>query len=295
MQLSINKNKKELKMHGSEDFPILISREEIFDYEGCAFSWHWHPEIEITYIMEGNLNYQINNQRFRLQSGDVLFGNINTLHRGFHENGENCKYISITFLPTLLFGNAQNRLYENYIKPIIFNLQLPAIYFPVADKQNTLTSDIIMQIIRLHDAPTPFTDYDILIHLQQLWRFIAENYRIYECLTKSPLDYEKIRIILNYIEDSYSMPITLSDISRQVHLCESECCRMFKRYMNTTIFSFLQNYRIERSLEFLSDNACSIDTVAGLVGFQDSNYYSKTFKKLKGKSPREFRKATVLK
>ena len=59
--------------------------------------------------------------------------------------------------------------------------------------------------------------------------------------------------------------------------------------MNTTLFAFLQEYRIERSLEYLNTKE-SISTIAEKTGFSDSNYYSKVFSKIKGCSPREYRK-----
>ena len=92
-----------------------------------------------------------------------------------------------------------------------------------------------------------------------------------------------------YIEQNYSNQITLHDIAGHIHLCESECTRLFKRHMNTTLFSYLQEYRIERSLEYLSSNT-SIKTVAEKAGFDDPNYYSKVFSRVKGCSPREYRK-----
>ncbi|MFR5151004.1 MAG: helix-turn-helix transcriptional regulator [Ruminococcus sp.] len=73
-----------------------------------------------------------------------------------------------------------------------------------------------------------------------------------------------------------------------MHLCESECTRLFKRHMNTTLFAFLQEYRIERSLEFLQDDQ-PVSAVADKAGFSDPNYYSKVFAKIKGCSPREYR------
>ena len=57
--------------------------------------------------------------------------------------------------------------------------------------------------------------------------------------------------------------------------------------MHTTLFTFLQKYRIEQSLEFLKAGE-PVSVVAGKVGFSDSNYYSKVFAKVKGCSPREY-------
>ena len=59
--------------------------------------------------------------------------------------------------------------------------------------------------------------------------------------------------------------------------------------MNVTLFSFIQEYRIERSLEYLNGGE-TISDIAGKVGFADPNYYSKVFAKIKGCSPREYRK-----
>jgi len=59
--------------------------------------------------------------------------------------------------------------------------------------------------------------------------------------------------------------------------------------MNTTLFAFLKEYRIERSLEYLNTKE-SISNIAEKTGFSDSNYYTKVFSKIKGCSPREYRK-----
>ena len=61
--------------------------------------------------------------------------------------------------------------------------------------------------------------------------------------------------------------------------------------MNTNLFTYLQEYRIERSLEDLCKGK-TISAAAEKAGFSDSNYYSKVFAKVKGCSPREYRNAS---
>ena len=41
-------SQKELKKHGSDEFPLLVSYEKLSGYKSGSFLWHWHPEIEIT-------------------------------------------------------------------------------------------------------------------------------------------------------------------------------------------------------------------------------------------------------
>ena len=90
----------------------------------------------------------------------------------------------------------------------------------------------------------------------------------------------------NYLEHNYMNKIQMKDIAEEIHLCESECSRLFKRYMNVSLFTFLQEYRVERSLEFLLSSDDSIMEVAQKSGFTDSNYYAKVFSRVKAAARR---------
>lgn len=87
-----------IKNHGDVSFPILVSHESITSYELNTFSWHWHPEIELTLIEEGEMMYQINGHEMHVQKGDLLFSNCNALHSGHSIDGRACYYWSITFV-----------------------------------------------------------------------------------------------------------------------------------------------------------------------------------------------------
>ena len=38
-------SQKELKKHGSDEFPLLVSYEKLSGYKSGSFLWHWHPEM----------------------------------------------------------------------------------------------------------------------------------------------------------------------------------------------------------------------------------------------------------
>ena len=109
----------------------------------------------------------------------------------------------------------------------------------------------------------------------------------------SKLERNRMREIMDYLEHNYMNKIQMKDIAEEIHLCESECSRLFKRYMNVSLFTFLQEYRVERSLEFLLSSGDSIMEVALKSGFTDSNYYAKVFSRIKGCSPQKYRKQNV--
>ena len=290
MQIVTNQFQKELKQHGSGHFPFLVSYQKLSEYESGSFMWHWHPEIEITYVRKGTMCYKVNNLVYHLKEGDIVFNNSGALHSGTMENQEDCTYIPITFDPRLIYGFFQSTINSKYVDPVIQDSMLPAICIDQSEPWHKPFREYLLRIIDLDEKKPDFYELDITICLQSIWRLLLEHIT-YEpqASRENSLEYDRIKKILSYIEENYQNKITLNDIAGHIHLCESECTRLFKRHMNTTLFAFLQEYRIERSLEFLQADQ-PVSAVADKAGFSDPNYYSKVFAKIKGCSPREYQK-----
>ena len=289
MQIITNQFQKELKQHGNEQFPFLVSYQKLSEYESGSFMWHWHPEIEITYVQKGTMCYKVNHMVYHLKEGDIVFNNSGALHSGTMENQKDCAYIPVTFDSRLIYGFFQSTVNSKYVDPVIQDSMLPAICIDQSEPWHKPFREYLLRIIDLDEKKPDFYELDITICLQSMWRLLLEHIT-YEpqASRENSLDYDRIKKILSYIEENYQNKITLNDIAGHIHLCESECTRLFKRHMNTTLFAFLQEYRIERSLEFLQDDQ-PVSAVADKAGFSDPNYYSKVFAKIKGCSPREYR------
>ena len=289
MQIITNQFQKELKQHGNEQFPFLVSYQKLSEYESGSFMWHWHPEIEITYVQKGTMCYKVNHMVYHLKEGDIVFNNSGALHSGTMENQKACAYIPVTFDSRLIYGFFQSTVNSKYVDPVIQDSMLPAICIDQSEPWHKPFRKYLLRIIDLDEKKPDFYELDITICLQSMWRLLLEHIT-YEpqASRENSLEYDRIKKILSYIEENYQNKITLNDIAGHIHLCESECTRLFKRHMNTTLFAFLQEYRIERSLEFLQDDQ-PVSAVADKAGFSDPNYYSKVFAKIKGCSPREYR------
>ncbi|MBO5144657.1 MAG: helix-turn-helix transcriptional regulator [Lachnospiraceae bacterium] len=295
MQIVTNQFQKEIKQHGSDGFPFLVSHERLSKYEAGSFLWHWHPEIEITFIESGQMLYKVNQLAFHLKTGDMLFGNANTLHAGEMKNQQDCEYISITFSPRLIYGFYQSSICLKYVEPLTQDLSLSAIHLDYTQEWHTVFAALIKEMIALYENQQNFYELEISIRLQSLWKLILEHYTpANNASAHDKRDYDRIREIMNYVEQHFHEKITLEDISAHLHLCESECSRLFKRYMNLSLFSFLQEYRVERSLEYLADRNETVSGAAEKCGFADSNYYAKVFAKIKGISPSAYRKKLMV-
>lgn len=291
MRLQIDREQKEIKRHGSYEFPVLVSYERLSSFDTGEFPWHWHPEIELTLVMEGEIIYQANDSLYHLKAGEGLFCNTNVLHSGHGNGSTDCSYLSVTFHPRLLYGYSSSVMQTKYMNHILKSPSLASIHL-VSEKdwQRRILEGI--EKIRLLNREHPVSEeLKIQIVLLQIWQELYEHVEISETgFAENGRDTERIRRIMEYIQAHYAEKITLEELAEQIHLCRSESCRLFKRYMKESMFDYLLDYRIERSLELLRRPELDVTQIAGQTGFTSPGYFSKIFKRKMGCTPLEYRK-----
>jgi len=98
---------------------------------------------------------------------------------------------------------------------------------------------------------------------------------------------------VEYIEKNYSRKVCISEISNFIGIDRSYLYSTFKQHLNISPQEFLINYRMNKACELMSNKALFIGDIARSVGYEDQLLFSKEFKKLKGFSPREYRKLYI--
>jgi two-component system, response regulator YesN len=99
-----------------------------------------------------------------------------------------------------------------------------------------------------------------------------------------------IRNVLNYIDFNLSQQITLSILADYFHISPPYLSKVFKKEMNTTLTNYITDRKIHESLRILTSTNMQIQEIASFVGIPDYNYYTKTFKKIIGCTPSQYRK-----
>jgi len=98
-----------------------------------------------------------------------------------------------------------------------------------------------------------------------------------------------------YMEEHYAEDISLADIAGYVYLSASYVSRIYKKMCGINIIERLQQIRIRKSRELLSETNIKVQDVALSVGFNSPRYFCSVFKKNTGYTPQEYReKYTVL-
>ncbi len=116
----------------------------------------------------------------------------------------------------------------------------------------------------------------------------CKNY--YANIHQTNMEDPTIFLIKEYIGKNYSnIHLSLKDISSYVHLSVSYMCTFFKTQTGTTLNQYITDYRMETAKQLLEDARNPIADISTLVGYSNSNYFGKSFKKYTGFSPSQFR------
>lgn len=100
----------------------------------------------------------------------------------------------------------------------------------------------------------------------------------------------KVREIIDYIQKNYSdKNLSVKSISVSVCLSLNYMCCMFKKNTGKTINQYIMENRIKVACELLKGNNIKLYEIADKVGFEDSNYFTRLFKKKMGRTPSSYR------
>jgi AraC-like DNA-binding protein len=98
----------------------------------------------------------------------------------------------------------------------------------------------------------------------------------------------RIAETLSYMEHHYAERVLMKDLVRIAHMSESSLLRTFRRALGLTPIAYLIHVRIRRAIDMMRNEGANVTEAAFRVGFSDSNYFSRQFRKVMGTSPRRF-------
>ncbi|UCE99008.1 MAG: helix-turn-helix domain-containing protein [Planctomycetota bacterium] len=98
---------------------------------------------------------------------------------------------------------------------------------------------------------------------------------------------------INYIDANYDKAVTLTDIAKASHLSVSRLAHVFKEQMGITLVDYLTGVRIERAKQLLLATEQSCTEICFQVGYNNQSYFTRTFKRLVGTTPLQFRNGNL--
>ncbi len=241
---------------------------------------HWHRPSEIVRVLSGTLEIYLNDQKVTASSGDIIYINREVIH-GFAPT--NCIYEAINFdIKELLLRTSfcQEGLRIFASKHIIVN--------PFCLREDAKLHALADHLFSVSSIQTG--EHDLLI-LGALFELLGTI-----CLKQQYTENAKIHTqakvfkpLLEFIENSYMKPISLTEMAQVSGMSTSHFSVLFRDLFNQTPVDYLNSYRIERACIFLLNSDLPVTEIAYQCGFNDSAYFVKVFKKYKNITPKKYR------
>jgi len=99
----------------------------------------------------------------------------------------------------------------------------------------------------------------------------------------------KLKQVIEYIHNNITNTISLQTLSEICFMSSNYFCHYFKKEIGKTPISFINEYRIEKACEMLSECNLPISNIALSVGFDNFSYFIRKFREYKGITPKEYR------
>lgn len=112
------------------------------------------------------------------------------------------------------------------------------------------------------------------------------------CAEGRPHTQYKLQNAIKYISDNYSAKISLDAVAAKACMSKYHFSRLFKKATGTTYQGYLNECRIEKAKELLESGNLPITEIAFAVGYADMTHFARTFKKMSGFAPSQYKHHT---
>lgn len=256
---------------------------------GSIFADHWHEHLQFIYCVTGAAKIYCNRHPIHLAAEEIMFINANEIHYGESLNGGISYYI-IMVDPSFILSNEVDSCQTKYISPLMLN----QILFTNKINNDEELTNCIKKIINEYN--TQQTGYELAVKAC-IYNAIVLLLRNHVVRSFSPKEYDlqvanmqRFQKVFNYIEKNYTQRIYLKDLADIAFLSTNHFCRVFKKLTGKSAIDYINQLRIEKAVTLLKQGQNSIKEIAFITGFDDTNYFSRIFKKYKQIAPNQFQK-----
>ncbi|MCR4740537.1 MAG: AraC family transcriptional regulator [Lachnospiraceae bacterium] len=255
-------------------------------YRGLA---HWHPFTEILLSLKEGNEVELNFRKYEMHPNDIIISYPGDLHSVNYVSPDS---FMIVQFPMELITVVHDL---NGIKPFLSKAS-----FCRYDINDTNIEKMVLLIKEIVNKKPSDVIFEEAYNYSLLLRFFS----LYgeKCLKElkdgsegdDDAGYRSSKLMAEaclYISQNCRSEITLNDIAKKIGVSKSYFSHLFKNYTNMTFVDYLTKERIRLAESMFTDPAKKLIDIAFECGFSSISSFNRSFKKIKGIAPREFRKA----
>lgn len=251
--------------------------------------YHFHPEIELTYIKSSFGKRYLGGKVSDYEPGDLVLVGPDVPHCWRSDNvplPNQAQAIVIQFRKDFA-GDAFFQLPESSKISQLFEKARAGLQ--ISGNLNTVIRSKMELIVALGG-------FARLLVLMEILHLIANSDEIQQIDSESGLfissSAETVRFqnVFAFLIENYHQEISLKAISEIANLTPTAFCRYFKKVTRKTLVEVITEFRLSKASQLLRTSDKPVNEVCFLSGFGNISYFNKTFKSANGNSPLEYRK-----
>lgn len=273
----------------------------------ATYPAHLHKALEFIYVLEGEVDYIVDNTPSHLPRGGMALALSNQIHT-FRANEYAKCYIHVfsgdlvehfnkilgrkigSSAEFTVNRNTRNFLLSNYILPISKKVKpiekasenIPGVDWFRNDNNMAMTMPI---------PPDLTSDISMMPFLYAICDGYLSSVNLIEARQKTDNVVHKLLI---YVSEHFTEDITLGSVANTLGYEPHYVSRCFNSFIGIGFKQFLNNYRVDYAKNLLMDKNVSITSAAYTSGFQSIRSFNRIFQETVGMTPSEFRKTTQL-
>jgi AraC-like DNA-binding protein len=270
----------------STSFIYRVKREPSF-----GVFWHYHPEYQLTLVLRGQGRRFVGDDISRFKAGDLVLTGPNLPHmwcsaRPRLSSPLPHEAILIQF-PESIFGGRFLELPEMAPVRRLLERSSQGIRFAEATREQIAPRMIRMGRERGLARLTGLLEILGILSQSPIDRMLSSR-------AFGPAvgfeDRDRIDRICRYVAENSARPIVLAEAARAAHMSIPAFTRFFKKCTGKTFVEYLTDLRIGAACRLLVESDRTVTQVCYAAGFANLSNFNRRFRRLKGVTPREFRR-----
>ena len=279
-------------MHEHIDFPGRSAvKVKLREMPHFTYPWHFHPEFELLYVIEGSGTRFVADSIEEFRSGDLALigGTLPHFWRSdelyLNSKGKlNVKYIVIQFPNDFLKDEILNYPEYHLIGDLLERASR-GVWFPVE-----FTRKISGKIIKLAKS----SGFERIILLQELLQTLAKTHE-FKLLGGELYQHEnhtftnfRLTKVIQFLTTNYQRKIELEKVAEIANLHPAAFCRFFKEKTGKSLSEYVNDMRISYSCRLIIEGKMSVSQISFESGFNNLSNFNRTFKKHTGFAPTQY-------
>lgn len=289
MRLPIDTFKDEL---GNEIFRIYISTSQPMKRQKQL---HRHTEFEMSIFLSGAGIYNTNSGDYHFRQGDIFLFSSNEYHciTDIFEYGEpnGVQLLNIQFAPAFIY-TADNSNSTSFMNVFFKRTEQ---FRNMLSRDNPCTASIRQMFYHIKqecEEKKPCYQTEVRNSIISILINIFRNYNYaistIDCVTNYA-DIHNLQKAITFINENFCKDISLDDIAQATYISKYHFARLFKSVYNMTVWDYVNIKRIDKAIHLLGSSNENITNIAIKSGFNSVTNFNRTFKKVTGCVPKEYR------